>query len=402
MKSLEKIFLDSNGVFNFINRACECKAEPRFSADGNEKYIFRLFPKDNELMFTYISGKGLVCKKADGTGSAHAVMSDLLAIKNGDYKAVVKFINKYGSFLPLDPDSVESNYIESDFLFAALDRLKVTLMLMQLICKEVIDHKRVLSLTMYLLLSKGARIVFPNGWCFETRVHEMGRYWHDLYSIEEHELRVENGTNVYDMIRQTDTWFDEDEYFEAMGYGHRLPTTMKDKNIYLFRNAVNVSEDCRLAIDFLYNFHKYIGEFGDWDCEGNLSFIEDEDVVLRKLSKDKQLRDGLKELAKRTIKAELDFNIQGGVRPSYDIVSMVPSWHVDYLLAGLHFAVFSMRPNIEYFKKCANTACNGYFLANETSGKQKYCKKNCGNAVAQRKHRENREKVKVVKILSSQ
>ena len=382
-------------IFKFTNMACDCEVDITRPSKGIIYHIFRLYPRDDVIDFVYTNKQGLVNKKYSTAGRRNAVLFDLLAIKDGDTKAVKKYIEKYGFFLPLDPNG--NNSIESECLFVLINRLQATVSLMLTLSKKKMNYEQVLALTMYLLLSPQTKIGLPpyENEPFCTYEHEMGYYWHNTISISERVFRAENGEHIFDggyfiedSVRPPATLLIEDEYFEAMGCGDydltTMLTTMKAKIIYLFRNATTVSPHCRLAIDFIYHFYKDFGELQDWNHNGELVFTESNPSTFERFKNDEQLKDGLLKLAKHTLKSEIEGNL-GGIVPSYDTELMMPSWNVDYLLSGLYYSVFSMRPNIEINAVCANPRCGEPFQP--TSANKKFCSSKCANAAAQSNYR---------------
>jgi hypothetical protein len=388
----QKIF-HSNSDFEFTSVACDCEVDVTHPSKGVTKHTFRLYPKTDAIYYAYIAERGLVSKSRDGAVDGRAVLTDLLAIKDGDAKDVEAFIERHGFFLRLDPN--EDNAIDSEPLFNLIDRLKATVSLMSALGEPSADYKKLLALTLYLLLSPTTSIQLPNFESpFDTCTHEVSLAWNRAYAINEGILRSEDvgyntddGYKITDTVRPPETWLTSNEYNDAVGYEHLDLTSTKSNVTYLFRNAVTASPQCRLAIDFLYHFCKDVGDIQLWNHKGDLTFVDTPPTAAQfRTSFDASLQTALIVLAKQTLKAEIEYNLSGVV-PSYDTETMSPSWRVDYLLAGLHFSVFYMRPKIELYRTCANPNCRMPFLVKTTSSKQKYCNPACANAMAQRNHR---------------
>ena len=383
----------ANSSFEFTSHGCDCEVDVAHPSKGIKKYTFRLYPKTDVIYYAYISGRGLVSKRRDGTLNGHSILPDLLAIKEGDVDAVKSFIEQHGFFLPLDPN--EDNAIDAELLFCLINRLKAVTSLMCALGEPIIDSKRVLALTLFLLLAETTEIQMPNYESpFPTCSHELTQIWNGVYAINEVNLQgegvdgaIDEGRFVVDSVRPPKTWIQASEYNDIVGVNHQNVSNIKSNATYLFRNALTVPPHCRLAIDFLYHFCKEVGNIKSWSCNGDLHFADapPEDEKFRTVF-DKQLQSALIVLAKHTLKTEIEYNL-GGVVPSYDTDTMMPSWRVEYLLAGLYFSVFYMRPKIELYRICANPNCELPFLVKTTSSKQKYCQSACTNAMAQRNHR---------------
>lgn len=390
MKKNSKENFYDNRILKFTNTACDCEVDVRHISKGVKTYSFCLYPKDEWINFYYTNKQGLVSNKSRETGDGNAVLFDLLALKNGDVKSAKRFLEKHGFFFPIESESGTS--IEAENLFGLINRIQATVSLMLQLSKKQINYKKVIALTMYLIISPQISFKLTNE-CgtFDSTSYELGDYWDNIHLIDERKLRVEvehynveESCFVIDSIYPPFTELKAFEYEEAVHCGFAPPTSKKDKIIYLFRNAIEVGPDCRLAIDFLYHFFKEIGEFENWDHEGNLMFLGDEREIMERFRERSQLIEGLMKLAKNTLKTEIETNLRG-IRPSYDTETMMPKWHVEYLLAGLYFSIFSMRPKIELYKECNN--CGNLFRVNASTAHRIYCSAKCGNAATQRRHR---------------
>ena len=401
MPELSQKIFHANSDFEFSSVACDCEVDVTHPSKGVTKHTFRLYPKSDIIYYAYIAGRGLVSKNKDGAVDGRAVLPDLLAIKDGDAKAVKAFIEQHGFFLPLDAN--EDNAIDVELLFGLIDRLKATVALMSTLGETKTEYTQMLALTLYLLLSPTVTIQLPNFESpFLTCIHDIGQVWNGVYPINENILRsedvgynVDEGYRVVDSVRPPETWLTTNEYSDAVGYEHLDLSGVKANATYLFRNAVTAQSLCRLAVDFLYHFCKEVGDIKSWNHKGDLTFVSVPPTAAKfRDTFDEQLQSALISLAKKTLKTEIEYNLNGVV-PSYDIETMAPSWRVEYLLAGLYFSVFYMRPKIELYRICANPNCRLPFLVKTTSSKQKYCQSACANAMAQRNHR---RKIKALQV----
>src|SRR5699024_6353844 len=107
------------------------------------------------------------------------------------------------------------------------------------------------------------------------------------------------------------------------------------------------NENTRLLIDFLFHFQKNIGLISEFDYKGDIEFYEDDELIHQKFNKkfNTAMRNALLKIAKFTIRDELEYNLYG-IRPSYDINTMSPTWLVDDFLSAIYFSIFYMNPNI--------------------------------------------------------
>lgn len=411
--------------FEFTGTVCECKVGTTFTSEGDERHIFYLYPKDETIYYAYVTDQGLVSSKHESFSQSRKVLPELLAIKTNNPKSVKAFIEKHGFFLPLDLNG--HIHIEAQPLFEMINRLKATVFLMMAIVEAKADYEKILALTLYLLLSPQTSIKLPNSHePFLTCQHDMGRVWSDTYQtnrkIEDLEPNKEweyvdpmqdivvdieapnadgnslnqpqeqspaSGSYIPDSIRFKNIWLDMNEYLDACDCLAESPSSMCAKATILFGNAKNVEAHCRLAIDFLYNFCKAVGEIETWSHDGKLTLTDHRQSTSQIFRKklDEQLREGLLILAKHTLKTEIEYNLRVGIIPSYDTETMTPTWRIDYLLSGLYLSVFYMQPNIALYRSCQNPNCGQYFLVHTTAYKKKYCSDTCSNAMQQRNYR---------------
>ncbi len=396
----EKIIIESSVLFDFTNSFCDCAVDTTHPQQNMTEYTFRLYPKESQMIrFAYVGESGLVRLNAAGTIDSKPVLSELLAVPSGNIKALESFIKNFGFFLPIN--SSENNSLNSEVLFGLIDRIKATVDLMSAIGEPQADYKKILGLTIYLLLEKTIEIKFPNYTeTFITCPHDMSNVWNGVYLIdevgfssedEEIDFQTNEAYKIKDTIYPPSTLLDINEYADVVSRSGGMDLSRFSNNvIYLFRNAVGatISYDCRLAIDFLYHFSKEIGNIQSWNHKGELTFAESASTIAAKFKNN--LSDAMKialmTLAKVTLKSELEYNLSI-ITPSYNTDTMSPSWQIPNLLSGLYFSIFYMRPNVELYRHCANPTCTRSFLIKTTSSKQKYCTSSCANAAAQRQHR---------------
>lgn len=158
--------------------------------------------------------------------------------------------------------------------------------------------------------------------------------------------------------------------------------------MFMYKNFIDIPKSDRKVIEFFYHMRKAVGRLEKITLDGRLVFNSSDESVRKNI--DDQLKNALLEVAKITVKEEIDYSLYG-VTPSYDIESMTPSWTIPNLITGLFFSLFYLRPNMEAYRRCANISCNQYFLVNTTNSKRKYCCPECANAMAQRMLRKRKK-----------
>lgn len=428
--SQKKKFISINIVFDSV--ACDCEIGVIPLSKGIIKHMFHLYPRDEKLFFDYKAGKELVNVTKDGPAVDGEVLPDLLAIRDENVEDIKAFIEKHGFFLPLNLS--ENNSVDAEFLFTLINRLKATVSLMSALGAngEAIDYKKIIALTLYLLLAPQINIEFTSGHGqFATCPHDMGRVWSGIYQppkgikdlkpndewefvdntidvtdikppAEDHPnyrtyvnsisqakgQSLALGNYIPDSIRFRNVGLNMNEYLYAKDYYQNDPTSVRAKATILFSDAKIVEGHCRLAIDFLYNFCKDVGEIKAWNYKGELTFAQDASPETGRLENglDEQLKAASLELAKLTLKTEITWNLRG-IIPSYDTELMTPSWRVEHLLSGLYFCLFNTHAKAEQYRICAKPNCGRYFLAKTDSIKKRYCSYKCANATAQSVHR---------------
>jgi len=403
----EKDFF-ANSEFKFTASACECLVDKTHPAKGVVKHTFRLYHKEGKINYAYMAGTGLISKKYGGSGDDRAVLPDLMVIKEGDAEAVQAFIERHGFLFPLSPGWDLS--IESDDLFGLIYRLQATVELLTALGDVKTDYKRILALTLYLLLTPQINFDAQSYGSFHSCNHVMSQVWNGTYQVDENansDLGFRNShpadylidgcpmNGIKDSIYPPNTTMSFEEYTDIMiSYEEINPSSMINKTAYLFVSTTPVNYYCRLAIDLLYHICKDVREIKSWNHKGELTFMESPkgEPLNFKGKFCKELQDGLLKLAKHTLKTEIEYNLSN-VTPLYDTETMAPSWRIKYLISGLYFSVFYMRPKIELYRTCLNPNCRRPFLVKTTSTKQKYCNRKCANSMAQRNYK-RREKEK--------
>jgi hypothetical protein len=273
--NVKKFFSDS--IFEFSGISCKCEVGNTFTESGDAKYEFYLYPKEEIIYYAYKAGIGLISNKSKNFDGSKEVLPDLLAIKPDEPMPVKKFFETHGYILPLEQN--KHTNIRAELLFGLINRLKATVSLMASIVEVDADYEKLLSLTLFLLLEPQIQTNYGEHGKFESWLSEINSCWHNINNIPEriinHETEnydLSQGCLIADSIRPPSTLLGTDEYTDIlldMEDGFQRP---KEKVVYLFRNAADVSANCRLAINFLFHFFKDIGYIQAWDCKGELLY----------------------------------------------------------------------------------------------------------------------------------
>ena len=429
----------------FDSVACDCEMGIVPQSKGLKKYTFHLYPNRKHLSYSYKDGKELI-----NDSYARAILPDLLAIRDGNVEDIKTFIERHGFLLPLTPNADNSVESELLFVLINKLKATVSLISAIAVSDEMIDYAKIMALTMYLLLTPQVSIKLPNGkHPYSTCPHIISQVWNGTYTENESNQQNTNEGFVYneitnsdmggyvkDSIRPPHILLSLSDVYYAMECYEMNPTSINNKILFFYQDTTIFGPFCRLAINFLYNFYNDVGEIKAWNHKGELiitknrhiaqkdnyidikpkeselagiengfkesNFIErtnnyktDEldnmesdpmTSVIFNRRFDRQLQDGLLNLAKQTLKREMEHNLKG-VTPSYDTETLSPAWSISDLLSGIYFSLFNIHAKEEQYRVCAKPKCGRHFLAKNDSIKQKFCSSNCSNAVAQSTHR---------------
>lgn len=396
-QSRNNIFLVlTENMFTLTGNACDCMTDIEHLSKTDVKEMLKLKSRpDMPLKFSFAPEKGLVRLSPAGSIVDEHILSGLISLPEGGKKKLEDFFEKNGFFLPISEENLET--VDINAVWGVANRVKAAVLLMSELEAPEKDYNKILSLVLYLLMEPPAVIkVLAYEESYTSADHPFSNAYNNTSQIPE-----ANGIKdafIGDTYQIADTIFVPyyslkiNEYNDIIsGASLRTGATQSDffRNItYLYRNAVDAGEECRLFIDFLFHFQSRVGIIQSWDAQGNLTFFEDAAILSPRYIQEfnDQLKQALIRITKIVIKEELDYNLRG-VFPTYDTDTMAPSWYIADLLSALYFSVFYMRPGTELYRRCANTTCNQYFLVKTTANKQKYCSAACGNAAAQRNHR---------------
>jgi len=340
------------------------------------------------IKFAFQPKDGLVrIDEKTGATLEENILSSLISIDDSQIENYKKFFERNGFLFPIGTDKFEQ--IDDEMLIRLIDKMRSTVSLMSQISEvEKKDYKKILSLTLSLLLSNPFQIEIGN----------------TIYNSCEHKILNSEITIANNLPKNEYFTTDKDWMFEVNDsiYGkskihldeYRHYVTDPDIGdfersiMHSFVNHQKAPKKERLFIEFLYHVYFDIGSFHG---------VTPNEILFNLGSKttgpipnweafDDKLKKALLEVAKIVLSEEINSNMVG-VHPEYDSNIMEPRWKVDSLLGALYFSIFYMKPNIEITRLCANPKCNRYFTVSRTSSKKKYCSNECCNRALQNRYR---------------
>ncbi len=340
------------------------------------------------IKFAFQPKDGLVrIDEKTGATLEENILSSLISIDDNQIENYKKFFERNGFLFPIGTDKFEQ--IDDEMLIRLIDRMRSTVRLMSQISEvEKKDYKKILSLTLSLLLSNP----------FEIKIGETS------YSSCEHKILRDEFSEANNLPKNEYFNTDKDWMFEVNDsiygkyklhvdeYRHYVTDSeISDLERSIIQSYVNhqkAPRKQRLLIEFLYHVYFDIGSFYAVmpdEILFNVGFKTTGSIPNWGAFDDK-LKNALIEVAKIVITEEINSNMVG-VHPEYDSSIMEPRWKVDSLLGALYFSIFYMKPNVEITRLCANPKCNRYFTVSRTSSKKKYCSNECCNRALQNRYR---------------
>ena len=171
------------GSFEFEVAACDCGIEKFEHPEGRgtDRHTIHLYPKDEVIRHFYRIGKGLINEKYRYKDNEKGALMDFLRID--DDASIKEFIEKHGFFLALDPTKEYEMDVKS--LFVLINRLKATISLIMALSMHDKNYEKIMSLTLYLLLTPQVCFDYKNGSVpFSTCLHKAGEIWSDEERLE--------------------------------------------------------------------------------------------------------------------------------------------------------------------------------------------------------------------------
>lgn len=393
----------AGNMFVFENRCCDCKVTTNYTDDGIEFHNLQLKATDEFYKYAYAPIDGLVKidRKTGAMLDKEKIIEDFLNIDTSKVYEIQEFINTYGFIMDIPSDGKYRIFKYQEIGYFMI-RFRVLVQLMSAIEDTHLDYDLILQLITYLLFSIPRRIVLnEDGEIICTPVHSFTKIWYEINSLPDitsHLVRSASNDPYEDFYLIPDTFTGKDEELRTFTYQEEVEDidfatdesskVFKAKITKLYRNAFNgqVDTNARFIIDYFYNLLNIDVEIDDILEDGKIHIKKS----LIKYDKfDENFKNNIISLAKNTIKDEFDFVLYG-IRPTYDIDSMSPNWHIPNLLTALYFSLFYTRPDYEVYRKCANPNCGRLFKVKSTNSRKKYHDAACQNSAAQMRHRKSR------------
>lgn len=394
----EKFFTLIDNLFTFESFGCDCVTDVENVRPGLVKETVKIQAlADSPLRFAFAPSRGMVRLAQTGAINSDRILTELLAIPDGNTKKLFAFFKEYGFFFPVSIDGYEA--IEIDPLYNLINRVKAVIRLISALGEAKKDYKRILGLTLFLQLSSPIIMTFE---CFGGRPYPSCE--HPLFTelakasslpqLDRASLPYDADTySVPDTIFSPAFELSIEEYGNIVGgFETGTPGTAQSqlyKDITrLYCSAPRLSPELRCAIDFLFHFQHSIAVIKAFTATGDIEFYDtDENIKTRyAASFSDRMKESLIVMAKVAVRDEVGYNLEG-MRPRYDVETMSPAWEIQDLLTGIYVSIFFMRPGVELYRKCQNPNCDRSFLVKTTSAHRKYCDDSCRNAAAQRAHR---------------
>ena len=392
MSNLENGKFFDGDYFSYESNPCFCGVDTTNISPGVVEHRLKIqAQKDIKVYFAFGGEAGLCRTTENGSLRQENLLKEIVSLPNNDIQAMISFFETNGFFFKVGDTNFESLSLED--VIEIINRLKATVALMNEIESPEIDYERMISLTLYLLLSQQISIELstlsrPYVSCKHFLSLEIEKA-SQMPEIDGQQEAFQKDTYTISDSIYSSYELDIEEYNDVVSgniYANRYPgyLDMRYKSIvYLYRNGVNLSKNRRYVIDFLFHFMRNVGVVGNVSFEHGIEYYSD---VPQIALLDEKMKNCAVVVAKIILNEEMNHNLSG-ISPRYSVQKMGPTWRVPNLISALYFSVFYLRPGTEIYRKCANPACNNRGVGKTTNGRKEYCCANCRNATAQRNHR---------------
>ncbi|MCM1497177.1 MAG: CGNR zinc finger domain-containing protein [Clostridium sp.] len=383
-----------NNIFRFDSFACDCEEEIHHTVPGEPPTrIYKLLSRpEKPLLFSYVAKCGLAKIAKNGTSEESNILGSLIALPDKKESDLIQFFKRNGFLFPIGSTGYES--IDAGVLYELIYRIKATVELMTAANEIRKDYRKILHLTLYLMLSEPIQIQLDSSQTiYETCRHSFRETLTKADSMQLSWERQQEEFNkdtytVADTIVTPFFEFDINEYNDVVsgtslsGAVSCTPLYKKVVQLYCSYNGNSME---RKIIDFLFHLNHDIGQVKTFDMKNGLSFLSNADFS--KLND--SMKASLLEIARFVLGEEINANL-GNIHPEYNIQTMSPSWKIDSLLGALYFSIFYLKPDLELYRPCANPRCGRYFLVKTTSTRTMYCSQECRNRVMQDRYRKRK------------
>ena len=374
-------------MFTYSGFSCKCVKDIQNTEPGEPpKTTIKMVSNVNHpLMFSYAAKDGLNLTGSAGAIRAGNVLGQLLAIPSNDIQRHIEFFEKYGFFMPLPEDEYVA--IESEALFAFVDRIKATIRLLNSIAKR--DYRGMIINATYLLFSPRIEVMIK-GEKLSTHSHRFSQLL-ETYNIfpdfsQDPNVVLKGYITIPDTMRRT---FDlQYDFYQAVRSGTDNTvlgsnTTWYKHLLAMYVGCQDENEETRSIIDFYYHFQTEVTAFKEVSFRSIKPYKAIEDSAFSD-----EIKNALLNVARIVVAGEINHNIVG-IHPKYAGKALQASWDVGNLISAVYFSIFYMKPGIEIYKECENPNCkrDRYFLVEATRGNKRYCCDKCANAAASQRHR---------------
>lgn len=396
----EKFLIMTDNLFTFQNYSCHSVIDIENLSPGKIKETLKMQGLTNKpIKFAFAPSKGLVRLSERGSINSDRILTELVSLPHKKIDKLLDFFSEYGFIFPVNNESFET--IDLNALIKIIDRVKMLVFLMSSIESTKKNYKKILEYVYVLQCNEPTKL---NLQCFsrpyQTAPHILCTLLEKANIITDINRSAEEFSSDYYRIKDTiysPTYNYEIEKYKAIQSGYSgMPGenhSLFYKNIVcLYRNYSYDSYEERLIIDFFFHYQDKIGVINKTSFSESIEYYGDKNTIDKLYLKffDQRMKDALIDIAKITIRDELNYNLQG-VYPSYNVEDMAPSWSISDMLTGIYFSIFYLKPGLELYRKCSNPNCQRWFLVKTTSARRKYCCSDCANATAQRNHRKRKK-----------
>jgi hypothetical protein len=384
---VENFYQDS--LFTFKSNCCFSAIDKINISPQEIRNIIKVESLSSKpIKFAFQPKDGLVrIDEKTGAVVEENILSSLISIDDSQIENYKKFFERNGFLFPIRSDKFEQ--IDDEMLIRLIDKMKCTVQLISQISEvEKKDYKKILSLTLSLLLSNPFQIEIGDT-VYKSCDHKI---LHDEFIVANNLPKGEYFNTDKDWMFEVNDSIYGKSKIHIDEYRHYVTDPeigdLERSIMHSFVNHQKAPKKERLLIEFLYHVYFDIGSFHGVTPDEilfNVGF-KSNGPIPNWAALDDKLKKALLEVAKIVVSEEINSNI-GGVHPEYDSNLMEPRWKVDSLLSALYFSIFYMRPNIEITRLCANPKCSRYFTVSRTSSKKKYCSNECCNRALQNRYR---------------
>lgn len=385
MLDIENFYNLGVDYFFFTNQKCIFELK----TNDNSENILTVTPNIEEKLYYSFSGNDGLCLTTEyGSIRENNIFAKFVSLPSNNAQILLQFLKEYGYFFKLPAN--KETIIDFRSLVELTYRIRSTMLLMNSLENKTTDYKKILQLTLYLIL----------GSPIDMKITDKQKY----ISCKSNAINIINsaipGNNdsavsidnedyysIIDMIHNGNYNLRVDEY-EDISTNENFMFSYPGINDPFYRqltiaykNCHNCNRSDRLIIEFLFHLMHEIGVVKNVSFEDGLEFYGSSIPNLNE-----KLKKVLLIVSKIILAQEINYNVSK-IKAIYNPVTLQPTWKSANLLAALYFSLFYMRPDSEIYRKCANPSCNNFFLVKTSNSRKKYCCSNCRNASNQRDYR---------------